>query len=97
VFALLNSLFENNEFETAEHYRKEDLLVYFALSQFEKRKPYIQLPDQLQRDVKAFFGNYNTAIEIAKELLYSISDTELIVEDCLKAHQSLPARRLSEN
>lgn len=97
VFTLLNSLFENNEFDAAEHYRKEDLLVYFALSQFEKRKPYIQLPDQLQRDVKSFFGNYNTAIEIACELLYSISNTELIIENCLKAHESLPASVLLDN
>ncbi len=97
VFTLLNSLFENNEFEAAEHYRKEDLLVYFALSQFEKRKPYIQLPDQLQRDVKAFFGSYNTAIDIARELLYSISSTELIIENCLKAHEILPASVLLDN
>jgi DNA phosphorothioation-associated putative methyltransferase len=97
VFTLLNSLFENNEFEAAEHYRKEDLLVYFALSQFEKRKPYIQLPDQLQRDVKAFFGNYNTAIEISRELLYSISNTELIIENALKAHEILPASVLLDN
>jgi DNA phosphorothioation-associated putative methyltransferase len=97
VFSLLNTLFENNEFEAAENYRKEDLLVYFALSQFEKRKPYTQLPEQLQRDVKAFFGNYNTGIEIAREVLYSISNTELIIEDCLKAHQSLPASVLLDN
>ncbi len=97
VFTLLNSLFENNEFEAAEHYRKDDLLVYFSLSQFEKRKPYIHLPEQLQRDVKAFFGNYITATEIARELLYSIADTEQIIEKCLQAHKSLPASVLLEN
>jgi len=97
VFTLLNSLLENNEFEAAEHYRKEDLLVYFALSQFEKRKPYIHLPDPLQRDVKAFFGNYNTAIEVARELLYSISNTELVIDNCLKAHEALPASVLLDN
>lgn len=97
VFNLLNALFENNEFEAAEHYRQEDLLVYFALSQFEKRKPYVHLPEQLQRDVKAFFGNYNSATTIARELLYSISNTELIIENCLKAHARLPASVLLEN
>ncbi|MEO1942804.1 MAG: DNA phosphorothioation-associated putative methyltransferase, partial [Candidatus Thioglobus sp.] len=97
VFTLLNSLFENNEFEAAEHYRKDDLLVYFSLSQFEKRQPYIHLPEQLQRDVKAFFGNYITATDIARELLYSIADTEQIIEKCLQAHKSLPASVLLEN
>ena len=97
MFTLLNALFENNEFKTAEHYRKEDLLVYFALSQFEKRKPYSQLPDSLQRDVKTFFGNYNTAIEMARELLYAISNTNFITENCLQAHAILPASVVLDN
>ncbi len=90
-------LFEDNEFAQAEQYRKEDLLVYFALSQFDKRKPYTQLPDELQRDVKAFFGNYNNALTIAKELLYSVADTELITETSIAAQQILPASHLLEN
>ena len=97
VFTLLDNLFEDNEFAQAEQYRKEDLLVYFALSQFDKRKPYTHLPDELQRDVKAFFGNYNNAQAIAKELLYSIADTELITETSLAAQQVLPASHLLEN
>jgi len=97
IFGLLNTLFEDNEFEAAKHYRRKDLLVYFSLSQFEKRKPYIHLPEQLQRNVKAFFGNYITVTEIARELLYSISNTELIIENCLKAHEILPASVLFDN
>jgi len=97
VFNYLNDFLSNNEFELAQHYRNDDLLVYFALSQFEKRKPYINLPEQLQRDVKAFFGNYLTATDIAHELLYSIADTKQIIDKCLQAHQSLPASVLLEN
>ncbi|MBT5824854.1 MAG: DNA phosphorothioation-associated putative methyltransferase [Gammaproteobacteria bacterium] len=97
TFTLLDSLFEDNEFAQAEQYRKEDLLVYFTLSQFDKRKPYTQLPDQLQRDVKAFFGNYNNAIEIARELLFSIANTELITETSLAAQAHLPAYSLLAN
>ena len=97
AFNYLNDFLSNNEFELAQQYRKDDLLVYFALSQFEKRKPYINLPEQLQRDVKAFFGNYLTATDIARELLYSIADTKQIIDRCLQAHQSLPASVLLEN
>lgn len=97
TFTLLNSFFEDNEFVQAEQYRQEDLLVYFALSQFDKRKPYTQLPDQLQRDVKSFFGNYNNAIEIARELLFSVANTELITKTSLKAKAHLPASSLLEN
>jgi len=62
--------------------------------QFEKRK---HLPKQLQRDVKAFFGNYITTTEIARELLDSISNTELIIENCLKPHEILPVSVLLDN
>lgn len=97
AFSVLNTLFENNEFELAQRYRKEDLLVFFALSLFKKRKPYIRLPEQLQRDVKVFFGNYNNAIETCRELLFSISDTEQITDTCISAHQELPASSMAEN
>ena len=55
------------------------------------------MPDQLQRDVKAFFGNYNNAIEIARELLFSIANTELITETSLAAQAHLPAYSLLAN
>jgi len=97
AFTRLNVLFEDNEFELAQRYREEDLLVYFALSLFEKRKPYTHLPNQLQRDVKAFFGNYNNVIETARELLFSVSNIELVTEACITAHQKLPVSVLTEN
>jgi len=97
AFTRLNALLENNEFELAQRYREEDLLVYFALSLFEKRKPYTHLPEQIQRDIKAFFGNYSNVTETAKELLFSISDTELIIDTCNSTYQELPASVLTEN
>jgi DNA phosphorothioation-associated putative methyltransferase len=73
------------------------LICAHSLSQFDKRKPYTQLPDQLQRDVKSFFGNYNNAIEITRELLFSVANTELITKTSLKAKAHLPASSLLEN
>ena len=96
AFNYLNNFLSTNEFELAQHYRKDDLLVYFALSQFEKRKHYTRLPIRLQRDVKSFFGNYLNALESARELLFSVSNTELITEMCLTAHKELPASVLNE-
>ncbi|NOQ63106.1 MAG: DNA phosphorothioation-associated putative methyltransferase [Methyloprofundus sp.] len=97
TFILLDQLFENNEFELAERYRKEDCLLYFALSQFDKRKAYIHLPEALQQDVKAFFGNYTNALSLARELLFSIADKELITDTCLAAQAILPASSLLDN
>ncbi|WP_435237542.1 DNA phosphorothioation-associated putative methyltransferase [Psychromonas sp. PT13] len=91
TFTLLEELYNTSEFAQAQQKRKEDLLLYFAMSLFEKRKPYTQQPDNLKRDIKTHFGEYKTALNLATELLYAISDIDLIEEQCNKANASLPA------
>jgi len=71
--------------ETAQKLRQDDLLVYFALSMFEKRKSYRFLEPSLQRDIKAFFINYGTAQQAATELLFQIAQPELIDAACRNA------------
>jgi DNA phosphorothioation-associated putative methyltransferase len=84
------------EFEQAIALRREDLLVYFALSQFEQHKGYSRLPDEQKRDIKIFFDTYKVAINEAKILLFSISDTKLIEQACIDAHDNkLPASKLN--
>ena len=95
IFSLLEEMFDTEEFKKAEKNRKEDLLLYFAMSLFEKRKPYTQQPEALKRDIKALFGDYNTAQGLATELLFAISDTGLIETQCDKAHASLSASLLN--
>ncbi len=96
VFNLLQEMFDTTEFEQAEKSRKEDLLLYFSMGLFEKRKPYTQQPESLKRDIKALFGDYKTANNLAAELLFAIADTDLITKQCEKAHQQLPASLLNE-
>ncbi|PNH95606.1 DNA phosphorothioation-associated putative methyltransferase [Vibrio diazotrophicus] len=96
VFTLLQELFDTKEFEQAEKSRKEDLLLYFAMGLFEKRKPYTQQLESLKRDIKALFTDYKTAINLAAELLFAIADTELINKQCEKAHSQLAASLLNE-
>ncbi|MGR5551392.1 DNA phosphorothioation-associated putative methyltransferase [Vibrio alfacsensis] len=96
VFGLLQEMFDTQEFEKAERSRKEDLLLYFAMGLFEKRKPYTQQPESLKRDIKALFVDYKTALNLAAELLFAIADTDLINTQCEKAHQQLPASLLNE-
>jgi len=73
------------EIEKARHARIEDLTVYFALSQFEGRKPYRHLEPTLKRDIKAFFGSHTAALEAGKTLLFQIADSELILKACRQA------------
>jgi DNA phosphorothioation-associated putative methyltransferase len=71
--------------ERARITRAEDLKVYFALNQFERRKPYKYLETRLQRDIKQFFGDYETAQTAARQLLFQIANIEAIEQACLQA------------
>lgn len=78
----LKNFFNKDEFELAAQKRKDDLLVYFTMGLFEKRKPYSRLPLGLQRDIKAFFQSHSLALDHARELLFSVGDPELISREC---------------
>ena len=65
--------------------RIADLEVYFALNQFERRKPYKHLERGLQRDIKHFFGDYRTAQSAGFDLLTRIADVEAIERACQQA------------
>lgn len=97
AFHLLNEIFDTSSFEQAQKNRKEDLLLYFAMGLFEKRKPYTQQSEALKRDIKALFGEYNTAINLATDLLFAIADTELINTQCKKAHKTMSASLLNDS
>ena len=75
--------------EQASKARQDDLLVYFALNLFERRKPYTRLPDSLKRDIKAFFGTYPEALEKAKQLLFGVGNPENILNACIHANRDL--------
>ena len=79
------SQFDETLLEQARQNHFDDLQIYFALQTFAKRKPYKQLEASLQKDIKAFFGDYKNALVSATTLLYQISNTELISAACLKA------------
>jgi DNA phosphorothioation-associated putative methyltransferase len=71
--------------EQARQSRTDDLLAYFALQTFSKQKAYKNLDAGLQKDIKAFFGDYKNAIAKAQTLLFQISDSQLIVSACQQA------------
>ena len=96
TFSLLEGLYDTSEFEQAQHKRREDLLAYFAMSLFESRKPYTHQPESLKHDIKSLFGEYRTALNLAKELLFAISDVVLIEQQCIKAHKTLSASIMNE-
>ncbi|MFD2113525.1 DNA phosphorothioation-associated putative methyltransferase [Thiorhodococcus fuscus] len=74
-----------SELERAAAGRTADLEVYFALQQFERRKPYSHLERGLQQDIKVFFGDYAAAREQSLALLFRIAEVAAIEDACRAA------------
>ena len=68
---LAREVIDPQHVEAAARRRRDDLCVYFALNAFDCRAPYKRLPPRLQRDVRALFGDYATALAAGRELLLS--------------------------
>ena len=86
---VLFEAYGKEQLKLAGEARRNDLLVYFALGMFSRRRPYKYMPETIQRDIKEFFGLYTKALEEAKELLFSVGKPENLNEACEKAYKSL--------
>jgi DNA phosphorothioation-associated putative methyltransferase len=63
----------------ARQRRREDLLVYLAAGEFQKRRtPFARLSNPLRSDLKAFFGHYAGACDEARDLLFASGDSDEI-------------------
>lgn len=77
--------FDEAVLEQAGQNRINDLLTYFALQAFSKRSAYKHLETSLQKDIKAFFGDYKNAMATAQSVLFQIGTSELIASTCQQA------------
>lgn len=65
----IEATFDQSLLAQAAAVRADDLRLFFAMGQFSKRPPYRSLEVRLQRDIKAFFGDYRTAQNDGMQLL----------------------------
>lgn len=89
VHEWVGRFFDPEEFEAAAIGRQEDLLVYFALSHFGRRRPVSELPDRLQRDVQFFFGSITKARNAGKRALFATGDSARLEEAAAFCHDEL--------
>ena len=80
AFALVRRITGEEDWEQIAQRRREDMLVFLALSRFRSRPQLMSLPRTLQRDVKAMFGTYTKACRDADELLFQAGKAEAIDE-----------------
>lgn len=88
AFGLAEGLFGGERLEEARDARIRDLSVYFALNAFNRRQSYGELPPELQRDVRAFFGSLKDAEAAGRDLLFSLGRPQTIETACRQAAAS---------
>lgn len=91
AFRIAKKYFGTDDLTTSQKMRTEDLLVYFAVGLFGKRKAYVHQSDQTKRDIKELFGTNKNAQHAATELLFKIADVGSIESECVAAEKYLPA------
>jgi DNA phosphorothioation-associated putative methyltransferase len=85
AFAAIQRITDAETWQSIARRRREDLLVYLALSRFRTRPALSQLPLTLQRDMRAFFGRYSKACAEADALLFKTGQEGAIDEACKRA------------
>ena len=82
AFKLIQQATNVDEWDAITDKRREDLLVYLALTKFSGRPSIRKLAPELKADVKALFGSYKQACTIADLLLLHVGDMDKIASLC---------------
>lgn len=84
---MIEKRLDHAELERSREQKRSDLLVFAALQQFQKRRPYCDLDSTLQRDIRYFFGTYQNLQATARSELFSLSAPEKIDAVCRRASE----------
>ncbi|TVU54310.1 MAG: DNA phosphorothioation-associated putative methyltransferase [Arthrospira sp. PLM2.Bin9] len=82
AFKVIMQATNSPEWEQVADRRRQDLLVYLALSHFGKRRKLSDLSEQVKNDIKGLFGSYKKACALADVMLYSMGNPDIIAECC---------------
>ncbi|MGY6529973.1 MAG: DNA phosphorothioation-associated putative methyltransferase [Cyanobacterium sp.] len=93
AFRVILQVTKEDEWEAIADQRRQDILLYLALSRFEKRPTIRQLSAPLKEDIKALFGNYQAACFLADEMLISLRNLDIIKQIC---QQNCPVGKVFE-
>jgi DNA phosphorothioation-associated putative methyltransferase len=82
AFQIILTATDEAEWDTIAYQRSLDLQVYLALAHFGKGRSIKNLSQSLRADIKAFFGSYDEACEVADRLLFKIGEPGIIKQAC---------------
>ena len=78
AFRLIERAHDPEHWDRAITARGQDLLLFLALSRFDGRPRFGQLPLTLRRDIKSLFSTYRRACEEADLALYAVGDIQRV-------------------
>ncbi len=82
AFQVVQRVTEKERWDAIAEERKQDLLIFLALSRFDGRPPFGRLPHDTQLDVKGFFPAYSKACDAADALLFSLGEPGTVDAAC---------------
>lgn len=93
AFAVVRRVTGNEPWDRIRDMRSQDLLVFLALSRFDRRARPIELPPPIRYDIRALFGSHAAACRQADRLLFELANQERICEAAKagRAGKLLPA------
>ncbi len=93
AFQIVLTATDEADWDAIAYQRSLDLQVYLALAHFGKGRNLKNLSPAIRADIKAFFGSYDEACEVADRLLFKIGESGVIKQACQqsKIGKLLPA------
>lgn len=85
AFQIVLQATNSQEWDAISDRRRQDLLVYMALSHFGHRPKLRDLALLVQTDIKCLFGSYQQACTSAHLMLMSVGNLEVIAECCQRS------------
>ena len=82
AFQVILQATDGEEWEVIADKRRQDLLVYIALSNLGDRPQFRKFPAQIKNDIKGLFDNYQKACVLADLMLYSLGSSTIISDIC---------------
>ncbi|MDY6940934.1 MAG: DNA phosphorothioation-associated putative methyltransferase [Cyanobacteriota bacterium] len=82
AFKLILQATEPEAWEAIAEKRRQDLLIYLALTHFGRRPQLKQFTPPVQQDIKALFGSLKQALIEAEDMLFSVGDLTYIAQLC---------------
>jgi DNA phosphorothioation-associated putative methyltransferase len=82
AFQIVLTATDEAEWDAIAYQRSLDLQVYLGLAQFGQRRSLRNLSPAMRADIKAFFGSYEEACEVADRLLFKIGQPGVIKQAC---------------